>query len=325
MKSVFLLFTLLFVAAVYGYGEANSDGHPNWVERESHTLLNFVRINPSAYRQNFMPASRYKNVGNILLSGYKPTAPLYYNETFNKLALYHSDDMSKNKCFSHDSCDKTKIGERFAQFLGSCIPAWGENIAVGYSSGILQNNLLICEDGTTCISDGQSGVGHRNNIMSSSYVQVGVGFTNNYITQDFRASGCISDAPTSPIHAGSHTYNISGSQLTYITTFYNSQLTVNSAEIEFSNSRENLVLLYGTANQGAYIYQPTNGTQFSCEPYRFVFSTNNGTFTYPDTGSLITSNKDCTDTYTDHSPSSATTTTVSVALLCIMMIATLFF
>lgn len=326
MKSVLLLlFTILFISSIYGYGEPDSDGHPNWVERESLTLLNFVRMNPTAYKNYFMPSNKYKVNSILLPANYPSAAPMYYNFTMNQLALYHSNDMKSNKCFEHSNCDGTSIGSRFSKFLGSCIPGWGENIAVGYKSGILHNNLLLCEKSSDCIADGLDGVGHRNNIMNRGYVQAGIGSVDTYITQDFRSASC-QVGETSPIHSGSHTYNVSGTQLTYITTFYNSQLTVESAEIEFSNHTENLVLLFGSSNQGAYIYQPSSSAAYSCEPYRFVFSTNNGTFTYPDTGSLITTSSDCTDTYSDHSPSSANTLTVSMTALfsALMMLCLLF-
>ncbi|KAK5582811.1 hypothetical protein RB653_004397 [Dictyostelium firmibasis] len=294
-----ILFTLLYIFIVlinYSncYGESNSNGSPNYQERESLNLINLVRMFPKEYRDNYMSNNGFTNLftGNT----YPATFPLYFNETITKLAQYHSNDMCVNGCFSHNDCNGTSITIRFDKFL-NCDRNWNraENIAAGITTGIEANNLLLCDSskmGGPCSLDASGYDGHRKNIMSGNYGYVGVGVKNlgssqykTCWTQDFTSGNC--GGPTTPIYSGFHSFIKKSTSPTFIMIYYEIVSPAKNVEtsLVFSNGTSiKMALKYGNINQGAYIVSLPSVE--NCSKYYFKVVTEIKTLRYPDSGYL---------------------------------------
>ncbi|EGC35719.1 hypothetical protein DICPUDRAFT_32986 [Dictyostelium purpureum] len=307
MKLILNLIILIsFIGLINCYGESDSEGNPNYLERESHNMLNVVRMFPREYKRDFMVG--FQGIDDILTESRYPSGvnPLFYYNSLNRLAKAHSFDMatketSTSKCFQHNDCNGTTVNDRFKNW-DSCIEkgAYGENIAWAKppQTGIATNNQLICEKfNAPCPSDQVvAEIGHRDIIMSFDYpfYSVGVGnyeseFNSLYWTQDFLGTQCVS-APQSPIYSGYHTYYpaTSGETL-FLVTFYSPKgaLVAKKMNIVFSNTKINIPLRYGNSTFGIYSHKATTFTD--CQQYYFeTTTTDNKVFRYPETGYLQT-------------------------------------
>lgn len=89
--------------------------------------------------------------------------PLNINPILTQVAREHSKDMIENDYFSHDSFDGTLFSERIRD-SGYVIYRIGENIAMNYPPDVVKahENLM-------------NSPGHRANILSSSYNEIGIG------------------------------------------------------------------------------------------------------------------------------------------------------
>lgn len=99
-----------------------------------------------------------------------PVSPVQFDERIVSAARLHSFDMMSNDYFSHQSLDGSGPRERMAAqgFSGS---GWAENIAMGQ------------RDAQAAVSSWMSSTqGHCENIMSSSYNVIGVGYAAPYWT-----------------------------------------------------------------------------------------------------------------------------------------------
>ncbi|MBQ9070029.1 MAG: SafA/ExsA family spore coat assembly protein [Clostridia bacterium] len=101
-------------------------------------------------------------------------SPLTYDWELSRVARYKSEDMQKNKYFSHTS---PTYGSPFNMIknFGISFKSAGENIAKGYKT-------------PKAVVDGwMNSPGHRANILNKSFTHIGVGYTElgNYWTQMF--------------------------------------------------------------------------------------------------------------------------------------------
>ncbi len=101
-------------------------------------------------------------------------SPLEYDWQLSRVARYKSEDMQKNKYFSHTS---PTYGSPFNMMksFGISYKTAGENIAKGYQT-------------PSAVVDGwMNSKGHRANILNSSFTHIGVGYvaSGNYWTQMF--------------------------------------------------------------------------------------------------------------------------------------------
>jgi hypothetical protein len=173
--------SVLLLAAVAGYGDVDTDGYASWAERDVHLWTNAARVDPEAFEAEYL-------IGGCSLDVFTdaertPQLPVYYNRALNEAARYHSDDMVDNGCFQHNSCDGTDWGERISRYYSG--GSLGENIAYGYGDG--WNTVFY---GWMC-----SESGHRENIMSSGWNELGTGVNGTHVTQDFAAGSPESNAP----------------------------------------------------------------------------------------------------------------------------------
>ena len=101
-------------------------------------------------------------------------SPLEYDWQLSRVARYKSQDMQKNKYFSHTS---PTYGSPFNMMknFGISYRTAGENIAKGYKTP------------AAVVEGWMNSSGHRANILNSSFTHIGVGYVQNgsYWTQMF--------------------------------------------------------------------------------------------------------------------------------------------
>jgi len=105
--------------------------------------------------------------------------PLTWDSQLHEAARNHSEDMAANNYFSHTSLDGRTLVDRIED-AGYHWNAAGENIAAGYSTP------------QAVVNGWMNSAGHRQNILNSSYCDLGVGYAfdqsstyDHYWTQDF--------------------------------------------------------------------------------------------------------------------------------------------
>jgi uncharacterized protein YkwD len=109
------------------------------------------------------------NCGNTY---YAPAPALVWNNQLEKAAHNHSNDMFRNKYFSHTGSDGSGSGERIND-AGYSWKYYAENIAQGYPTE------------KEVVAGWLSSPGHCSNIMSRDYKEMGVAKVGDYWTQDF--------------------------------------------------------------------------------------------------------------------------------------------
>ena len=99
-------------------------------------------------------------------------SPLTLSARLSSGARLKSQDMRDNGYFDHTSPTYGTPFEMMAQ-LGITYATAGENIAMGYSTA------------EAVVEAWMNSVGHRANILSENYTQIGVGYVDGYWTQWF--------------------------------------------------------------------------------------------------------------------------------------------
>lgn len=104
-------------------------------------------------------------------------APLTLDSSISNAARAKSKDMATNNYFAHTSPTYGNAGNMLSQF-GVKYTAWGENIASGQKTP------------QQVVTAWMNSQGHRENIMSSTFTKIGVGYATNsngvpYWTQIF--------------------------------------------------------------------------------------------------------------------------------------------
>ena len=101
-------------------------------------------------------------------------SPLTANWELSRIARYKSQDMRDNNYFSHTSPTYGSPSTMIRSF-GLHFRASGENIAMGYTTP------------AAVVAGWMNSSGHRANILSASYTQIGVGYVaaGSYWTQMF--------------------------------------------------------------------------------------------------------------------------------------------
>jgi len=122
--------------------------------------------------------------------------PLAWDSLLHDAARAHSDDMAQNNYFSHTGLDGRTAPDRIED-AGYPWSETGENIGAGYSTP------------QAAVNGWMNSAGHRQNILSSTYCDLGVGYASNpsssydhYWTQDFGrqtgVAGCAAPANQVP-------------------------------------------------------------------------------------------------------------------------------
>ena len=155
------LSSLILLAAVVGYGDP-VDGYPSAEERSLVLWTNAARVDPTEFTTDY----RSGGCSTSDFSSDEKTAkePLYIDLALTEAARYHSNDMRKNGCFQHESCDGTDTWARIESYYKDS-QYLGENIAYGSTdTRYMVLSLWMC-----------SHSGHRANIMNGDYNEMGGG------------------------------------------------------------------------------------------------------------------------------------------------------
>jgi len=102
--------------------------------------------------------------------------PLRLNLQLTAAAQTHSENMARSKSISHQLPNELSLGDRISR-AGYKWSAIAENVAAGQKTPELAVSAWINEV--------PPNDGHRKNILNPNYRELGVGYSNNYWTQDF--------------------------------------------------------------------------------------------------------------------------------------------
>ncbi|MBN2724761.1 MAG: CAP domain-containing protein [Deltaproteobacteria bacterium] len=151
----------------------------NEEENDVFYYTNMARTDPSGFADEFLPPGS-SNGAYEDLSTRTPVPPLALSEGLILAARAHSKDMALNCGMYHDSCDGTSWSDRISSYYDG--GTLGENIASGFGTG-LSVVIAWIEDFNI------ESLGHRENILRSTYEHIGIGQYESYWTQDFGAGG----------------------------------------------------------------------------------------------------------------------------------------
>jgi hypothetical protein len=264
--------TVLLLAAVAGYGDP-VDGYPSAEERALVMWTNAARVAPESYTGD------YKSGGCSLrefsADEKAAKAPLYIDLALTEAARFHSEDMNENGCFQHDSCDGTDTWDRVDRFYKDQNQGVGENIAYGSSDArYTVMSMWMC-----------SHSGHRANIMSGDFNEMGGGVAGSYMTQDFAAGELKEGAP--PVRVAAE----------YGDTLYadwGDAAAPASLRLAVGELHNDFFLDEGAPEQGLY-YTAIDDVE-PCTPWRVEWATAAGARgTFPATGGFLMGN--CPDEY----------------------------
>jgi MYXO-CTERM domain-containing protein len=246
--------------ALAGYADA-VDGLPTHEERETFLWTNAARIDPASFTNDY-PCS----FGSFAAAEQTTKPLLWHNDGLTAAADYHSTDMDVDGYFDHDSNDGTPWDVRIMSYYSG---GWvGENIAWGYSSPF---SAVI--EGWMCSS------GHRANIMSSSYQELGTGVSSDYWTQDFGTG----TPPSRVMAMGIHLPEQPAADVV-LAVDLEVPVPVDALYAVLDGARTDLTLSIGTDTRGlwtATVPVPAG----DCHTYYFVAESGPVLETWPETGS----------------------------------------
>lgn len=263
--------TVLLLATVSGYGDVVDD-YPSYEERAVHLWTNAARSDPQAFDEEYQTSYDPCTFTIDFQSEERiPKAPLYYTPPLNESARFHSEDMRDNDWFDHNSSDGTPMGTRVGRFYTESSTV-GENIAMGYPSA-----YEAVFKGWMCSS------GHRANIMSPTWNELGTGVAGSYYTQNFGAGSADSD---SPIRMGLHEPKKpgSGESTTFWADYEGTDLV--GLEVWVDGRGHSMDLEYGEAEMGIYVAEVKVG-KGACSQYYFIVEDAQGRTLFPEEGSYL--------------------------------------
>lgn len=173
---------LASMALAAGYG-VPVDGFPSADERALLLWTNAARVAPDAFTDEYTAGGC--STEEFSEDELTPKAPLYVDLALTEVARVHSTDMAENGCFQHESCDGTDTWDRILAYYVDANTGLGENIAQGY--GTPRSTVMT---GWMC-----SHSGHRANIMSGDFNEMGPGVDGQFMTQDFAGGELKEGAP----------------------------------------------------------------------------------------------------------------------------------
>jgi hypothetical protein len=173
---VILLALSAALAAPYGVPQ---DGYPTATERVLLLWTNAARVAPGDFDDEYRAGYHPCGFDDFLADEQVPKAPMYLDLQLTRAARFHSEDMRDNGCFQHESCDGTDTFARIGSFYTES-GFLGENIAMGTTDPrYAVMGMWMCSDG------------HRANIMTGGYDEMGPGIASNYLTQNFAGGGVL--------------------------------------------------------------------------------------------------------------------------------------
>ena len=257
-------------AAQAGYGDVGEDGLPSAGERELHLWTNAARVDPEAFAEDYK-AGGCSFDDDFSADEQTPKLPVYWDHGLNDAARFHSEDMESTGNFAHESSDGTSFGDRLARFYDS---GWiGENIAYGYG-----DNYAVVFTGWMCSTSG-----HRANIMSGDWNELGTGVVGTYYTQDFGNGSADSEGA---VAMGAHS-PLSATEGATFRADWQDAAAPARLEVVLDGAPTALTLEYGTDEAGIFVGEATPEAG-DCHAYWFRWETASGeTGAFPETGSYV--------------------------------------
>jgi uncharacterized protein YkwD len=174
-----------------------SFGNPSAEEQIHLELINRARANPTAEAKLYKLSSVTEGVTNTDKMSTSAMQPLTFNAKLYAAALAHSKDMANNEYFDHTSQGTGKSPATRIKDAGYNYSRVGENLAFTASSLAMdQGASSIKMHGDLFIDRNYPGRGHRVNILTPEYKEIGVGLAFGlrgrlnayYVTGNFAAS-----------------------------------------------------------------------------------------------------------------------------------------
>lgn len=263
--------TLILLTAVSGYGDLDQDGHPSWAEREVHLWTNAARVDPEAFGREYQ-------LGGCSTAIFSPDELIpkdlvYHDPALNLIARVHSRDMRDNNFFSHSSSDGTGMNARVAPVYGN--DDVSENIARGQADG--RSAVL---SSWMCSTSG-----HRANIMSERWSELGAGVVASFYTQNF---GGKSISLPGPIAMGNHTPEQPGQVVDFNADWQDAAPPV-MYQVVLDGVPWEMTAVYGQPERGIYTGRGlVEETEDGCHAYFFRWESADGLAgTFPEEGSYL--------------------------------------
>lgn len=254
---------LLAALAHGGYGDA-IDGYPSWGERAMHLWTNAARVDPEAFEEDYQADGC--SFDDFLADEQVPKPPVLWNQALNDAARFHSQDMSDNDHFAHESSDGTSFADRISRYYSG---AAGENIAMGHA-----DDYDVVFRGWMC-SDG-----HRANIMNGGWDELGTGEVGSYRTQDFGSGG----VGTRALAMGFHEPQNAGGDVTLWVDFYGGGDAPDEVLAVLDGVGHPLELAWGEPDMGIY-GATVDLLDRDCHQYYFHAEVGGEATRYPEEGS----------------------------------------
>ena len=264
MTLLSLALSLAMPAAQAGYGDV-IDGYPRASERALHLWTNAARVDPSAFEGYYdCPMSGWQAYER------EPQRPISMDYDLLEAARFHSQDMSDNNHFAHESSDGTPFASRLARFYDN--GSVGENIAYGYP-----DEFDVVFGGWMC-SDG-----HRANIMLPDWVELGTGVVGTYYTQNF--GGGAADT-AGAVKMGAH-WPVDALVRAELYADWHDDAAPERFNVVVDGKATAMTLEYGAAEMGVYLAELEHDNA-GCHAYFFVWETAEGdTGAFPEGGSYL--------------------------------------
>ncbi|MDP2307493.1 MAG: CAP domain-containing protein [Pseudomonadota bacterium] len=265
-----------------GYG-VPVDGFPTQAERQLLLWTNAARVAPEEFENEYQGAGC--SYDDFEPGEQSPKAPLYIDLDLTEVSRWHSEQMEQNDCFQHESCDGSNedFGTRVARYYTET-GYIGENIAMGVADArYAVMSMWMCSSG------------HRANIQSADYNEMGPGVSGVYLTQDF-AAGTLGEG-TPPVRMavddGSGTWRADWGDTDAPVTL---ELVIDGVEAD-------MVLAFGAPELGIYSLaieaaEPAGETDAAegCRGWYVYWETAAGaTGTFPEEGSWLVGDCDGED------------------------------
>ncbi len=265
------LSSLVLLTVIAGYGDP-VDGFPSAEERELVLWTNAARVAPKEFKTEYSAGGC--STADFSADEKTAKAPLYIDLDLTEVARVHSADMYDNGCFQHESCDGTDTWTRVGRYYNDANSGLGENIAYGSSDpkyAVL--SMWMC-----------SHDGHRANIMSGTFNEMGGGIDHDYMTQDFAAG---------ELREGDPPVRVAAERSGVIWADWGDDNAPEALALVVDGNAADMVLKFGDAEQGVY-YQSVEGD--ACTPWWVSWTTKGGeSGTFPATGAFLSG--DCDDDY----------------------------
>lgn len=274
-----VLTTLALTTFVQGYGDIQ-DTYPNYGERAVLLYTNAARVDPEAHKETYKTGGC--NYSGFTADEKTPKKSLYWSHPLGEAARYHSQDMIDNNFFAHESPDGTTAGDRVARWYTESYI--GENIAAGYPDA-----WVATMEGWMC-SDG-----HRANIMTGMWTELGTGVVDTHYTQDF-GSGEVDTWMSIPMGLHAPRAAQSGSNATFYADYLSPDFGEEGSSLDDAPFAFDLVLNglaypmeleWGDPARGVYKAVVQLPADQDCHQYFFIADDTAGESRFPEEGSYL--------------------------------------